>query len=159
MWVWHLPVGHGGVEYLVAEVLHHFGYERLLHGCELLRGVILRGGAELFFPLLSRLGVGETYVHRHAQLHLRGEAVGRYGLVELVVTDNFARHLQVAAALHELQSRLGGIEVLQLVVEHGLHGSPAVGGAVGDFINLNGFQNVVVDVRACHLNFDGAGCE
>ena len=85
-----LPVGHGGVEYLVGQVLDHFVDEGFLHGGQLLRSIVLGGGGELFLPRFARLGIAETDIDRHAELHLRGESVGRHGFVELVVTSNLA---------------------------------------------------------------------
>lgn len=141
-----LPVGHGGVEDLVGDVAYHFRDKFFLYGSELLCGVVLRGGGELALPALVVLGVGKADVYRHFQLYLRGETVCRNRFVELVVSDDFTGDLQIAAAFYEFQSCLVGIEVLQLGVEHRLHGCPSVGRAVGNIVDAYCFEYVVVDI-------------
>ena len=65
--------------------------------------------------------------------------------------------MHVAIAFDEFETRLVGIEVLQLIIEHGLHRSPAVWGAVGNVVYLDGLDDVVVDARTSELVFHTAG--
>mgnify|MGYP003445788893 FL=1 len=152
-----LPVCHGGIEYLVGDVLAHLRYEFFLYVYQLLCGVVGGGGRELLFKVLGMvLIVGISYVYRHFQLHLIGISAIGDALVELVKTNDFPFQYQIAVALHLLQSCLAGIYVGKFVLEDGLHGRPHVGAADGEVSYLYALDFCIVDACTVELVADGA---
>ena len=66
-----LPVGHGGVENLLGDVLYHHGNEFILHLSEQFGGVVGLEGRELLFKVLFVVGVVDVpHVDSQRQLHL-----------------------------------------------------------------------------------------
>ena len=151
-----LPVGDGGVEDLVGDVLHHLRYEFFLHGGELLRGIVFGGCRELSLEVVGvLLVVDETYVDGHSELYLAAVSVAGDAFVELVEGDDLACELQVAVLLHLSQFRLVGVDFRYPVLEDALHRCPDIGAADGEVVYLDGLGGLVVDAGSVEAIADG----
>jgi hypothetical protein len=123
----------------------------------LLSGIIRGCGGELLFKVLGVVFiVGVPDVYRHLQLYLAGVSAVGDAFIVLVKPDNFTFNDQVAISFNLFQSCLVGINVGELVMENGLHGSPNVGTADREISYLDGFYLCVI--YACTIEFitDGA---
>ena len=89
-------------------------------------------------------------------MHLRRKTIGGNSFVELVVAHDFAAQVHVASAFDDREPCLVGVDVLQLIVEHRFHRCPSVGSAVGHAVDLNRFDEIVIQIRTCEAIADAA---
>ena len=153
-----LPVRHGCVEDLISDILGHLRHEFFLNGIELLGGIIFGRGGKGAFEVLLVVGiVEEAHVDGHLELYLTASSVSRDTFVELVETGYLTSKLQVTATLDLLQTGLRGIDVRQLILEDGLHGSPHVSTAYREIVDLDGLDHLVVYAGTVELIGNDAG--
>ena len=153
------PIGDCGIKNLVGDVANEFRHDAFLHLRELQTRIVGSRSRKLTFPALVALFVLEAHVDSESKLHLRGESVGGNALVELVVAHDLTAQVHISPAFDDRQTRLVGVSVLQFVVEHRFHRCPSVGRAVGHAVDLNRFDQIVIDVRTGEAVADAGHCE
>ena len=157
-WEAGLPVGHGGIEYLVGQILDHLLHQLLLHVVEVARGGVGGGGRKLALEVLGMVHVvGEPHVDRDGEFGLGSVVLARHRLVALLILRDLALDLEVAVATDLLQLRVVGKLVLERIVEHGAIG-PHIGGTDGEIGYLDGLGLGVVDAGAVEGVLRNAGC-
>ena len=97
---------------MVNNLVNNFLNELILYGDQLLRRVKFGCGRELAFEVFLMVAiVDKAYVDSDLELGLCGIAIGGYRLVKLRVFCDFARQLEVAVALENLELGLVAVGI------------------------------------------------